>query len=325
MRIFLLIISIVLTSFLVNAQVTIDGTIPFQTDPAKKYSIYIPSAYDVNTPNKMMLGFHPFNTNRWDAESWRDTLIVFAESNNLLMVCPDGGVDGKVDDPIDTAFTSFLIDSVLLWYNVDETKIYAMGFSWGGRTTYTYGLNHANRFAGFIPIGAAINGTNEIGSAIAYADEKPFYLVHGAFDSPSNRFYPALDALADNNACVESNLLSGVNHTIDFPNRNAILTEAFVYVDSIVCGISTDVEDLNASSIQLNPSFIQAGGTFRLSFEAAKSHTQVAIFDVEGRPVKTLQFNNSYPELSLSLDDPGFYFIHIDAPSGAIVKKVLVH
>ena len=144
-------IATILISFigtLLFAQTRIDETVPFQSDPAKQYSIYVPSSYDANTPNKLMVGFHPFNTNRWNSISWCDTLIAFAETNNLLMICPDGGVDGKVDDPIDTAFTTVMIDSMLTWYNVDESKIYAMGFSWGGRTTYSYGLNHIEKFAG---------------------------------------------------------------------------------------------------------------------------------------------------------------------------------
>ena len=90
----------------------------------------------------MMLALHPLNTNRWDGEAWRDTLIDFAEANNLLVISPDGGSDGAIDDAIDTAFTTVMLDSMISWYNVDESNIYAMGFSWGGKTVYTYGLNH---------------------------------------------------------------------------------------------------------------------------------------------------------------------------------------
>ncbi|MFT5167850.1 MAG: hypothetical protein ACI8P3_003088, partial [Saprospiraceae bacterium] len=93
-------------------QTRIDGSFEFQNDSAKKYSLYIPSGYQAGTAHRLMLGLHPFNTNRWDAESWCDTLIVFAETNNLILACPDGGIDGAVDDPIDTAFTSILLDSI---------------------------------------------------------------------------------------------------------------------------------------------------------------------------------------------------------------------
>ena len=108
------------------AQERIDGTLAFQTDPAKKYSIYIPSSYDANTPNQLMLGLHPLNTSRWDAESWCDTLIQFAEMNDLLLICPDGGSDGAIDDPIDTAFTTVILDSMLQWYAVDESQVLSL-------------------------------------------------------------------------------------------------------------------------------------------------------------------------------------------------------
>jgi poly(3-hydroxybutyrate) depolymerase len=86
-----------------SAQQRIDGSFAFQTDPSKNYSLYIPSGYDSSTPHRLMIGFHPFNTNRWDAEAWCDTLTAFAEFNNLILACPDGGADGSIDDPIDTA------------------------------------------------------------------------------------------------------------------------------------------------------------------------------------------------------------------------------
>ena len=115
---------------LVKRQLTVG--FPFQTDNFKKYSLYVPSSYDASVPQPLMLGLHPLNTNRWDGQAWRDTLIQFAEMNNLLLVCPDGGPDGRIDDAIDTAFTSVLLDSVATWYNVDhEEKNILMGFQLG--------------------------------------------------------------------------------------------------------------------------------------------------------------------------------------------------
>lgn len=219
---------------LLSAQQRIDSNFAFQTDPAKKYSIYVPSTYSAASANKMMLGLHPFNTSRWDAESWCDTLIDFAEMNGLLLICPDGGADGRVDDAIDTAFATAVMDSMEVWYNVDTDNIYAMGFSVGGRATHTYGLNHTSRMSGWIPIGAAISGLNEVTpNLLKNADCIPVYLVHGSNDSPNNRYWPVRQALIDSGAVVESILMSGVGHTIDFPNRNQILTTAYQFIDSV--------------------------------------------------------------------------------------------
>ncbi len=218
-----------------KSQTRVDSGFIFQQDPYKKYALFIPSSYNASKPAKMMLALHPLNTSRWDARSWCDTLITFAGSNQLILVCPDGGADGKIDDPIDTAFTSALLDSVFLWYNINPDRVYIMGFSWGGRTTYTYGLNHADKFSGFLPIGAAINRLNEVSpQLIKQAKNKAVYILHGGNDNPGTRYYPIKKALVDSGAIINSRLLPGIGHTIDYPNRNQIFTEAFQWLDSIV-------------------------------------------------------------------------------------------
>ena len=249
-------------SFIINsyAQTRIDSSMAFQTDPNKKYSIYVPSTYNSLVPNKLMLGLHPFNTARWNSETWCDTLINFSEANGLILICPDGGADGQVDDAIDTAFTTVILDSMLSWYTIDQTKIFAMGFSWGGKTTYSYGLRRINRFAGFMPIGAVIT-TNEVNSVISNANGKPFYLIHGSQDNPNGRYTAMLNILDANHACTNGMLLSGVGHTIDFANRDQILTNAFNWLDTVSCQIFVEdttsvdstvfITELEENSIEL--------------------------------------------------------------------------
>jgi len=258
MKTILLLFSL-LFSTSVFTQQKIDGVIPFQTDPAKKYSIYVPSSYDANSASKLMVGFHPFNTNRWDAKAWRDTLTYFAEMNDLILICPDGGADGRVDDDIDTAFTSFLIDSSMHWFNIDIEEVFAIGFSVGGLTTYTYGLNHIDKFKGFIPIGAAVNGTNDVNGVIQNAKDIPYYIVHGGSDNANVRFWPIRDALDNNGACVQHLLMPFVGHTIDFPNRNQILTDAFNWVDSVSCGVTTGIEIVEQTRISIAPNPVPYG------------------------------------------------------------------
>lgn len=241
------------TTFNGIAQIRIDSSFAFQTDPAKKYSLYIPSNYNPSIPHRLMLALHPYNTSRWDGKSWCDTLKVFAETNGLILVSPDGGIDGKIDDPIDTAFTSALLDSMNAWYNIHPQKVYAMGFSWGGKAAYTYGLYHFSRFRGFLPIGAAINGTTEVNGMLQNSTGKPYYIVHGSLDSPSIRFYPIRDSLITRNAIVNYNLMAGVAHTIDFPNRNQILGVAFQWIDSVNCAnIASGIHTNNSPGIYVN-------------------------------------------------------------------------
>ncbi len=291
------------------AQSRIDGSMSFQTDPNKKYSIYIPSNYDVSTPNKMMLVLHPWNVNRWNAKSWCDTLVKFAEANSLIIIAPDGGSDGQVDDVIDTAFTSVILDSMETWYSIDTNKVYVMGFSWGGKTTYTYGLNNSKRFGGFIPIGAAVSGAGEISGVAANADGEAFYVIHGNNDSPNTRFHPLVGSLNNNNAIVEFNLLSGVGHTIDFPNRNAILSRAFFWVDSVNCeqisGLS-QLEGKDFKNLNIFPNPVKIGNPIKLKFTPkGPSNYTLKIIDLNGRLILKNQWEIGSNESFLEIDTKG--------------------
>ena len=303
--------------FVGNTQQSIDGTINFQTDPAKKYSIYVPSSYDENQANALMVGLHPLNTNRWDAISWRDTLIVFAESNNLLLAVPDGGEDGAIDDPIDTAFTSLLIDSMSVWYNVNEEEKFLMGFSWGGKTVYSYGLRRTDEFAGFIPIGAAISGGAEIQALTPNATNENWYIVHGSNDSPNNRFTPAVEQLTEAGACLETNLLAGVGHNIDFPNRNEILSEAFNFVKENMCISSTlNTEDINNFSSIPNPS----NSSFQI--ENLTANAEIKCIDLNGRSIDFIRNEN---QINVDQNFSGLLFIYVnDQGKSHSIKQVIL-
>ena len=190
--------------------------------------------------------------------------------------------DGKIDDPIDTAFTSFLLDSAFIWYDIDPTKLYAIGFSWGGKTTYTYGLNHIEKFAGLLPIGAAI-AINEIEDIQQNAQDIPVYIVHGSLDSPNIRYFPLLDAMEDNGACVESNLLSGVGHTIDFANQVEILTEAYTFLQDNACTVTSTEEEIEDAQSILPFTSLQSGQAVQLNLKGDESWE---VYSFDGQLIK---------------------------------------
>lgn len=275
------------------AQERIDGDFAFDSDPAKKYSLYIPSGYEAGSAHKTMLALHPFNPDRWDAISWCDTLTDFAEANSLILICPDGGTDGRIDDPIDTAFTSALIDSVAQWYSVDFGKFYGMGFSWGARGLYTYGLSHVPLIKGYIPIGAAITGTTEVTEDLQInATGFPFYIVHGSLDAPASRFFPIRDSLISKGAKVETNLLSGVGHTIDFPDRNDILTVAYEWIDSVNCStLGIESYNLETGSLNFYPNPLKRGSELTIENDSDIADTYfVEIRTLDGKLISANSF-----------------------------------
>ncbi|HHG84544.1 MAG TPA: T9SS type A sorting domain-containing protein [Bacteroidetes bacterium] len=321
--------TLLMSFFQLTAQTRIDADFAFQTDPAKKYSLYIPGGYNANTPHTMMVALHPYNTSRWDAKAWCDTLLVFAEANNLILMCPDGGLDGRVDDAIDTAFTSALMDSMALWYNINAAKVYCMGFSWGGRTTYSYGLRNPDKFCGYLPIGAAISTNTISASLFGQARNKGVYVVHGGSDNPNVRYWPAVNTLADSGAIVSSILLPGVGHTIDFANRNAILSTAFSWLDS-VCGAGPPVALVQADEFHAGifPNPVAVGQSLHLTWEGSLlARTQIQIWDVKGSLILN-QKVESRQEGDIELDinlEKGIYIVEIAVGKDNWKQKLIVY
>lgn len=311
------------SSFIFSQQ-AIDSSFDFESDPEKKYSLYIPSSYVEDEPNALMVALHPWNTSRWDAISWRDTLIQFAEMNELILLCPDGGVDGQIDDDIDTAFTSFLLDSIGHWYNIESSSIYLMGFSWGGLTSYTYGLRNADKFAGFMPIGAAIDGAAVIQDIQTAAFNQNFYLVHGNLDSPNSRFHPIVELLEENNACIETNLLDGVGHTIDFPDRNAILTDAYQWLAGNEClNSSTKNSIKDEVSIYPNPvlrgSEINIDSNFKIEALQIKNQLGNKVFSSNSKSA------NGIDRIHTESIPAGIYYLELSADERIISQKIIVY
>jgi len=323
MRQFIILSTLLAVSLSALAQERIDGSYDFQTESGKKYSLYIPSNYDKGTANPLMVGLHPFNPDRWDAESWCDTLIAFAEANNLILACPDGGPEGRIDQPIDTAFTTSLIDSVLKWYNIDEERIYLMGFSMGGKATYTYGLTHSERFAGFMPIGAAMAINYAPVSIRSGAADKPWYVIHGSEDWPDARFTPLVDMLKENFAIVESQLLQGVGHTIDFPDRNNILTTGYKWMDSV-----RQATSITPPAGGCKPSITYQASARKLTIENAcetgSDVYTVSIIDLSGKLIYEANLHDTQSSLPLNESINGVHIIRVRTAQATFSEKIAI-
>ncbi len=286
------------------AQLKIDHSFSFRSIQ-KKYSLYIPSGYQ--NGQAAVLALHPLNTARWNSTSWRDTLIAFAEANKVLLICPDGGPDGRIDDESDTAFTSVLLDSVQLWYPYHRDKLIAMGFSWGGRTVYSYGLSRPDLIYGLIPIGAAIDGMAQMQGKEQGANFRNVFIVHGANDDPANRYQPAKQFFARTSACVFDTLMAGIGHTIDFPDRNKILTRAYQKVWSHDC-LTSSVSETNPSSGTMKIFYTQ--GELRFTCEKCPGSLHFMISDLSGQFITNGRWQKDQGGYELDLN-PGVYVVSI--------------
>jgi len=144
-------------------------------------------------------------------------------------------------------------------------------------------LSHIEKFAGLLPIGAAIS-IGEINGIAENAMDVPVYIVHGSLDSPNTRFYPLLQAMEDNGACVESNLLQGVGHTIDFANQVEILTEGYEFLQENACTTTSIGEELKDNSSILPYTILKQGQTLNLDL---KDDEKWEVYSIEGDLVQS--------------------------------------
>lgn len=294
----------------------------------RNYSIYEPSGLVDTVPIKMMVGFHPFELGTWNAKSYRDTLIALAESKNLLIVCPDGGQDGRIDEDFDYKFTKALIDSMIVWYNVDVLQVYAIGFGEGGKAVYEYGLNHKKTFKGFIPIGASITGTTFVDDVIHKANCKNYYIIHGSSDQPNTRYYPIRDELILNNARVNSILMASIGHTYNFPNREAIMRSAFTYVDTATCDFTGIDQNQPNGEVIAFPTIISQGQSFEINILNGDKFERLKLFAIsmDGR-VHALEWDQSPKGMivnSTSLDK-GIFVVLVLGDHSKMMTKIIIH
>ena len=185
------------------------------------------------------------------------------------------------------------------WYSIDPDKVFAMGFSWGARATYKYGLANPETFAGFLTIGAFINGTAQVATVLANAVNKPFYIMHGDRDATvdlETGFFPIRDALIEAGAIVKSLILQGVGHTINFPDRNQRLTDAFRWLDStstslsVGVGVEDDIPVLIHQPGILSPNYPNPfRHSTRITYAVRQpGQVRIQVYNVLGQVIRTI-------------------------------------
>lgn len=279
----------------------------------RSYSVYEPSSYVSGAPIKLMIGFHGNSSGIWSAKTWRDTLVDLAESKGFLLVCPDGGSDGKFEEATDFGFVETLIDSILSWYAIDSSGRYAIGYDEGGKTVYEFGLNYNDLFRGFIPIAAVIDGTGFVEDVIHKAKCKNFYIVHGDQDSPNKRYHPIKEALTDHHARVNTILMASIGHTYNFPGRATTLSNAFNYIDSADCDFS-GIQNSGISQFRLRSNYLLPGHPLIIEMDQTlnESNARISIADISGRILSAgIQITHNQITIELPILPSGIYFIGV--------------
>jgi polyhydroxybutyrate depolymerase len=157
----------------------------------RKYRTHLPVEYDDSQPTPLVLAFHFYGGSARMME-WLTHFNQVADENGFIVVYPEGykssWADGSdlfpadLDYIDDVAFTLALIDELKSQYHIDETRIYATGFSNGGFFVHRLACEATEHLTAIATVGAAL-ATNTL-DACAPEGTIPVMMINGT-DDPS--------------------------------------------------------------------------------------------------------------------------------------------
>ena len=163
----------------------------------RSYLTYVHSSYDPLTPTPVVIALHGLGDNMNNFSGIG--LNYVADTANFIVVTPEALVDGLLGSTAwnsgasylgftlnsnvdDLGFINALIDTLSVSYTIDQTRIYACGFSMGGFMANRLACELNNRIAAI----ASVAGT--IGGALSCTPNKAISVchIHGTSDATIN-------------------------------------------------------------------------------------------------------------------------------------------
>ena len=130
----------------------------------REYIIYIPESYDGNIDFPILFSFHGGGGYASDFIQAND-MRPLADTANFIAVYPQGAIDPEggttswihkaPTDHDDIFFVEAIIDAMSLEYTIDQSRVYACGYSEGAIISYELGCRLNSKIAAF----AAVSGS----------------------------------------------------------------------------------------------------------------------------------------------------------------------
>ncbi|MCZ6709111.1 MAG: alpha/beta hydrolase-fold protein, partial [Gammaproteobacteria bacterium] len=132
-------------------------------------TVFEPQAYDPGIPAPVLLLLHGYTMSGIAQENMMDFTPVM-DAEGFLFVRPDGLVDCEGDrfwnataaccnfcgsSVDDSAYLQDLIEEIKFLYNVDERRVFVVGYSNGGFMAHRLACEHADTFAAIASLGGA--------------------------------------------------------------------------------------------------------------------------------------------------------------------------
>lgn len=188
----------------------------------RTYNIHLPGGYNPANAYPLVLGFHGGQQPATSAQGWtifayQSKLSEKADSNGFIVVYPEGRVinqnrtwnAGNCCPPAanvnedDVGFIDALLDTLLLTYSIDSTRVYATGSSNGGMLCYRLACELSGRFAAIAPNACSqmyfpCNPTNPVSVISFHSLIDPIVAYtggNGGAPPLTNTFFPSQDSV----------------------------------------------------------------------------------------------------------------------------------
>ncbi len=156
--------------------------------------VYVPKDYDGSKPFGLLVSMiHAQSANQYPRAEFQAVL----DRRHVLWVGfdPYNGIFVPFEDNHET-FSLAIVYNMLSYFNVDRSRIYMAGFSWGGRLTGEIVPKQARIFSGGIAIGGCFTTGGRIAPALDYGRENvTMVMATGDWDYNRQETYGGWDVL----------------------------------------------------------------------------------------------------------------------------------
>ena len=132
----------------------------------REYIIYVPQTYSSSSPTPILFAFHGGSGYANDFMNYEADFRSIADTAGFILVYPqaledpnDGGstnwLHKEPTDHKDEFFVETLIDTLSSVYNIDNSRVYACGYSLGGMFSYTLACSINDKIAAIASVAGA--------------------------------------------------------------------------------------------------------------------------------------------------------------------------
>lgn len=279
---------------------------------------YIPTGFDFNQPATVIVGQHGLGTPD-NSMQIRTFLTPVGDSMNAIVMCPDPYLQ---DQPRSRAALNEAIDSALTWYNINQSEMYIVGYSAGSDVAAQYVFETPEHpMKGLIWHSPGFFATPDMNNQATFP---PVCLCWGSSDFVSILQNGTLDnTFSGSNVPYHHITMSGVGHTMDYPEFPAVMLECIDFIDA---NSSTGITENQLQGIEIYPNPI--GESQDLILKGLSGDALITLTDISGKCVKTFTFNNINNQLiisNISNDiSKGIYTLSVLTEGGVFYQKLII-